>query len=36
LRHALGHGAAGQSDGGDNFGDHRGTSLARLGQTLTR
>ena len=29
LRHALGHGAAGQRDGGDGRGDHPGTSLAR-------
>ena len=28
-RHALGHGAAGQGDGGDKLGDHRGTILAR-------
>ena len=29
LPHALGHGAAGQRDGGDGRGDHRGVSLAR-------
>ena len=31
LRHALGHGAASQRDGGDGLGDHRDARLPRRG-----
>ena len=36
LRHALGHGAASQRDGGDGLGDHRDKSVARTKYTRQR